>query len=615
MAGRLTWGGLRRAGLGALLVVLALSVALASAGASRAAQGCATPPVIATQPTDQTTQPPAAVTFTVAEGAVAAGCTPAAFQWQVSTDGGLTYNDIAGASTNTLTIAPTSTSLSGNEYRAVLVNAGGSTASTPATLTASGICTTPPTVATQPADVTVPAPSPASFTVSESPIPGGLCAAATIQWQVSSDGGTTFADIAGATAATLKISPTATALSENEYRAVLTNQAGSTNSTPATLTVTQTCTYTVSGPNDVTVTAPDPATFTVTITTQPGCALPAVQWQLSIDGGATFTNASGATGDTLTIDPTSVSQSGEQFRAALTNAAGSASTRAARLTVLPMSGTCSQPPSIATQPQNASAGAAGGSASFTVAEGPVPPGCSVATIQWQVSSDGGTMFTNIAGASSATLTIDPVTAALLGNLYRAVLTNAAGSTVSSEAKFSGPPPCTGPPTVAIQPTSASALIPSQSSASFVVAEGVVPAGCGAATIQWQASADGGATFTSVTGATSATLTITPLSTSLSGNEYRAILTNESGSTTSAAATLTVEIGECTSAPTIATQPSSVAVIAPSAAVFAVAEGTVPPRPCAPATIQWQVSTDGGAVFSNIAGATSDTLTIARRRAR
>ncbi len=61
------------------------------------------------------------------------------YQWQVSTDGGVTWNNVggggySGAASATLTVvAPTSADL-GYQYRAVITNAGGTFASAPATL-------------------------------------------------------------------------------------------------------------------------------------------------------------------------------------------------------------------------------------------------------------------------------------------------------------------------------------------------------------------------------------------------------------------------------------------------------------------------------------------------
>jgi hypothetical protein len=58
-----------------------------------------------------------------------------------------------------------------------------------------------------------------------------------VQWQVSTDGGASFADLPGATAPTLSFVPTSVADTGNLYRAVFTNSAGSATSAAASLTV------------------------------------------------------------------------------------------------------------------------------------------------------------------------------------------------------------------------------------------------------------------------------------------------------------------------------------------------------------------------------------------
>jgi len=65
-----------------------------------------------------------------------------------------------------------------------------------------------------------------------------------------------------------------------------------------------------------------------------GTPLPTVQWQVSTDGGQTFTNISGANATTYTATA-SLADNGNQYRAVFTNSQGSATTNAATLTVSP----------------------------------------------------------------------------------------------------------------------------------------------------------------------------------------------------------------------------------------------------------------------------------------
>ena len=64
--------------------------------------------------------------------------------------------------------------------------------------------------------------------------------APTVQWQSSTDGGTTFTNIPGATSSTLSFTPTSSQTS-SKYRAVFTNVCGSAATTAATLTVLDVC--------------------------------------------------------------------------------------------------------------------------------------------------------------------------------------------------------------------------------------------------------------------------------------------------------------------------------------------------------------------------------------
>src|SRR6266581_4478963 len=84
-------------------------------------------------------------------------------------------------------------------------------------------------------------------------------------------------------------------------------------------------------------------------------------------------------------------------------------------------------PAVTTSPSSLTI-TAGQTASFTAAATGTPP----PTVQWQVSTDGGVSFSDIAGATSTTLTF---TASLSqnGNLYQAVFSNSAGSATSSAA--------------------------------------------------------------------------------------------------------------------------------------------------------------------------------------
>jgi hypothetical protein len=91
---------------------------------------------------------------------------------------------------------------------------------------------TPPVVTTNPTNVALAAGKTATFTAAASGFP-----TPTVQWQVSTNGGSTFSNISGATSTTLTLTSVPLAANGNEYRAVFTNSVNSANTTAATLTV------------------------------------------------------------------------------------------------------------------------------------------------------------------------------------------------------------------------------------------------------------------------------------------------------------------------------------------------------------------------------------------
>jgi hypothetical protein len=80
---------------------------------------------------------------------------------------------------------------------------------------------------------------------------------------------------------------------------------------------------------------------TLTFTASADIATPNVQWQYSLNGGSTWANIPGATGTSYKTGALPLLTSGWQVRATFTNAAGSATTNAATMTVTPVPPTTS----------------------------------------------------------------------------------------------------------------------------------------------------------------------------------------------------------------------------------------------------------------------------------
>lgn len=295
------------------------------------------------------------------------------------------------------------------------------------------------------------------------------------------------------------------------------NFNGSNNNTNPALEEVDQVPAIITNPTSETVNAGQTASFTATAS---GFPTPTVQWQVSTDGGGTFTNISGATSTTYSFTA-AAGDNGNQFRAVFTNIVGnataSATTSAATLTV-------HYAPSVSTNPSDVNV-LAGQTATFSAAASGNP----TPTVQWQQSTDGGATFTNIAGATSITLSFT-AQQSQNGNKYRAVFTNSVGSATTTAATLS----VGTPPTVTLNPTDVP--VNAGQTASFTAAATGNPT----PTVQWQVSTDSGVSFTNLSGATNTTLSFTA-SASQNGYLYRAVFTNGAGTATTTAAKLTVRV--------------------------------------------------------------------------
>ena len=413
--------------------------------------------------------------------------------------------------------------------------------------------TTAPTITTQPSSQTVAPGGAASFTVAASGSP-----TPTYQWQ---KGGV---NIAGATSAAYSIA-SVTAGDAGSYAAVASNSAGTATSAVATLTVsTATTAPTITTqPSSQTVAPGGAASFTVAAS---GSPTPTYQWQ---KGGV---NIAGATGATYSIASVTAGDAGS-YTAVASNSAGSATSSAATLTV----STATSAPTITTQPASQTV-APGGAASFTVtASGNPAP-----TYQWQ---KGGV---NIAGATGATYTIASVATTDAGN-YTAVASNSAGTATSAAATLTVSTATTAP-AITTQPSSQT--VTPGSAATF----SITASGNPAPVFQWYF---GG---TAISGATSATLLLGNVQ-AASGGNYYVTVTNSVGSVISITATLTVQTQAA-----VTLVPSQLVTIGHDVAISATGGS---------GTMQWQVSTDSGVSWQNLAdnstysGTTSSTLEILR----
>ena len=506
---------------------------------------------VSTEPAEQALTANSTATFTAASSNPGGADT---VQWEVSTSGATAFSPITGATSTTYSLTATS-AVNGNQYEAVFTNSFGSFTSSPATLTLA----TAPAVTTSPSSQTVNAGSAATFTATASASP-----AATVQWEVSTSGATAFTTILGATSTSYSVAASSTD-NGSQYEAVFTNVAGAATSNPVTLTVD----YLTTEPLSQSVNTGTTATFTATTSNAGGADK--VQWQVSTDGGFSFTPVSGATSTTYSFT-TANTQSGNEYKAVFTNSAGTFTSTPATLTV-------DYAPAMITQPASHTVNT-GSTGTFTAAASGNP----APTVQWEVSSGGGTAFSPISGATSTTYTF---TASLAdnGSEYEAVFTNAAGTVTSTLATLSVQTAMT------LTSSPSNQTVTSGNTASFTASASGTPT----PTVQWDVSTSGASAFTPISGATSSTYSLTAASAD-NGSQYEAIFSDSYGTLTTTPATLTVDF-----APTVTSTPSSETAGAGGTVTFTAAASANPA-----ATVQWEVSTSGATAFSAISGATSTT---------
>jgi len=258
-------------------------------------------PVITTQPVSQTVAFGSAVSFTV----TATGTAPLSYQWQK--DG----VNLTGANSPTLTLAGV-TSASAGGYRSVVSNVGGSATSATATLTV-GPAPISPTITLQPVSRTVATGTTVVFTVAAT-------GTAPLSYQWKKDN----VIIVGANSATLTLSSVTTA-DAGTYAVVVSNIAGSVTSAYALLTVNPVpvAPSITLQPVSQTVPAGETVTFTVAAV---GTAPLSYQWQRN------GVNLAGATSAALTLPSVTSADAGD-YRALVSNVAGSVTSATATLTV------------------------------------------------------------------------------------------------------------------------------------------------------------------------------------------------------------------------------------------------------------------------------------------
>ena len=374
--------------------------------------GGSTAPSITTQPTSQSANAGATVTFSAA----ASGSPAPTFQWRKN--GG----NISGATSATLTLVNVQAGDAAT-YSVVATNSVNFATSNNATLTIS----VPPGITAQPVSQSVSAGATVSFTAAASATPSPA-----FQWLKNG------AAISGATSATLTL-VNVQASDAATYSVVASNAAGTATSTGATLTVSTAPAIAVQ-PVSQTANAGASVSFSGAATGTPS---PAVQWRKN------GVNISGATTVTLTLANVQPSDAAT-YSFVATNANGTATSTGATLTI-------NVAPIFLAQPVSQTVGV-GTHVSLTAAASGTP----APSFQWRKNG------ANLASATSATLTLFNVQLGDAGS-YSVVTANAAGSALSAIATLT----VTAGPGITTQP--ANLVANAGASVSFTVAASGTPA--------------------------------------------------------------------------------------------------------------------------------------------
>lgn len=448
---------------------------------------------ITEQPVDQNILAGQTATFSVS--ASVTDDIQVSYQWYERVYGTNTWTAISGETTNTLELSGNETPISKNQYdyKCAIVTPTAENSPIESDIVTLFVGSTSFTISSQPQNTTVNEGQTASFTVTTN-ITNGTTP--TYQWQLSTDLGSNWSDLGGETSTTLSF---ATAYSQNNYyyRVVCTAPGVAVlTSNVVSLTVQRTIAI-AQNPQNVSVYETQNASFSALATTSSGT--PTYQWQESTDSGENWSDIIGEVSDTLNLSAVTSSEDGYQYRyvADVTGSGGSITSNPATLTVLVRPTLV-----ISTQPANGSVFQPD-SASFSVSA--ASSDASDITYQWETSSDNGSTWSVVTGATSSSYNTGS-TSTVNDNQrrYRVIISHPAAVNSPLTSDFAVLTVTTPVISITQQPQSVQtfANIPVTYTVSASVTSGKV------ITYQWQQSIDGGSNYANINGATSNNYTIT-----------------------------------------------------------------------------------------------------------
>ena len=506
-------------------------------------------------------------TFTVS----ASGATSYQWQYKAPTQTSwhnLTEGTCVGVKTNTLTF-PVTTGRAKNEYRVVLKNSS----ETVATEAVRAIITSVPIFTAQPTDQYCPVGETVTFTAEASD-------AMTWQWQYKAPTQDSWHDLSegtctGTTTNTLTF-PVTSGRAKNEYRVIASNPLGSAES-DAVMVITALPLEITVQPQGKEALLNETVTLSVTANGATG-----YQWQYKTPTQDSWHNLTWAGAKTaeMTFQITNI-RAKNSYRCVVSSSLDSLASEAATFTILTV-------PTIDVQPVNTTV-PEGETVTLTVVS------ANAESYQWQYKAPSQTSWHNLTegtctGTKTNTLSF-PATSGRAKNLYRVMLTNAAGSMPSNEVQVSL---LKEKPVFTLQPEDQTgeigAKVTFHAEADYAVS------------YKWQYSRDQGKTWRDLTessvwvGTTTDTLTF-PVSEYRAANIYRVVATNSVGSTESDSAALLLPQPEG-----ITTQPTDQTAAFGSDVTFTVETATE-------AAYQWEYEADGGFIAFEGENGASLTLTM------
>ena len=428
-------------------------------------------PSISSGPTSITVNAGTNATFSVTTNF----CFPVAtYQWYFGITPLINGGQISGATSSTLTITGVTTGNIGSYYCVVSNGVLPNATSVSATL---GVNTTP-TITLQPANVTVVAPNPATFTIAVTGIP-----TPTLQWRLNGN------PISGATNTSFTIPVTSSGMNLGNYDCIVDNGIGApVTSNVAVLTVNYGPVI-LTQPTSQTVLVGNTATFSVLVDANP---IPTYQWYrngLAIGG---------ATNPTYTTLPTTIPMDLDSFVCVITNAYGSVTTITTPTPKLHVQ----YGPIITAQPVDLTV-VSPNSAVFSVSVNANP----APSYQWRLNGNA------ILGATTSMYTIPLTSPSMDGYGYDVVVNNGIGAPLSSSVAvltvYYGP-------SIITQPMSQIVVTPA--TATFTV----TATGNPAVTYQWRLNG------VNILGATNASYTTPPTMPLMNLGNYDCVVGNGIG---------------------------------------------------------------------------------------